>query len=169
MNIPNEEAIRQKQIKLVIQHVKERPDPERVIIFGDFNSIPTNASVRKIAIHRLGCPYDRCGIRHDAQYYQKDHFDGQANATSKIRKQPAVTKIIMSLEIRERLGTTTSHRSAQPSSLRMKISRIHQGWLANASLIEVKVHRYVAARRRRYSGIPLGCPVSRQDGVTVPA
>jgi endonuclease/exonuclease/phosphatase family metal-dependent hydrolase len=49
VNIPNEEAIRQKQIKLVIQHVKARPDPERAIIFGDFNSIPTNASVRKIA------------------------------------------------------------------------------------------------------------------------
>jgi len=49
VNIPNEEAIRQKQIRLVIQHVQERPDHERVIIFGDFNSIPTNASVRKIA------------------------------------------------------------------------------------------------------------------------
>jgi len=49
VNIPNEEAIRQKQIKLVIQHVEGRPDHERVIIFGDFNSTPTNASVRKIA------------------------------------------------------------------------------------------------------------------------
>ena len=49
VNIPNEEAIRQRQIKLVIQHVEERRDHERVIIFGDFNSIPTNASVRKIA------------------------------------------------------------------------------------------------------------------------
>ena len=49
VNIPNEEAIRRKQIKLVIQHVEERPDHERVIIFGDFNSIPTNASVRQIA------------------------------------------------------------------------------------------------------------------------
>jgi hypothetical protein len=49
VNIPNEEAIRQKQIKLVIKHVEERPDPGRVIICGDFNSIPTNASVRKIA------------------------------------------------------------------------------------------------------------------------
>ncbi len=127
MNIPNEEAIRQKQIKLVIQHVKERPDPERVIIFGDFNSIPTNASVRKIAIHRLACPYDRCGIRHDAQYYQKDHFDGQANATSKIRKQPAVTKIIMSLEIRERLGTTTLPPARTAELAADEISRIHQG------------------------------------------
>jgi hypothetical protein len=49
VNIPDEEAIRRRQIKLVIKHVEERPDPERVIIFGDFNSIPTNASVRKIA------------------------------------------------------------------------------------------------------------------------
>src|SRR4029453_13503071 len=49
VNIPNEEAIRQKQIKLVIQHVEDRPDHARVIIFGDFNSIPTDASVRKIA------------------------------------------------------------------------------------------------------------------------
>jgi hypothetical protein len=47
VNIPNEEAIRQKQIRLVIQHVQERPDHERVIIFGDFNSIPTNASVAR--------------------------------------------------------------------------------------------------------------------------
>ena len=49
VNIPNEESIRQKQIKLVIQHVEDRPDHEWVIVFGDFNSIPTNASVRKIA------------------------------------------------------------------------------------------------------------------------
>ena len=34
---------------VVIQHVEGRPDHERVIIFGDFNSTPTNASVRKIA------------------------------------------------------------------------------------------------------------------------
>jgi len=49
VNIPNEETIRQEQIKLVIRHVQERPDNERLIIFGDFNSIPTNGSVRKIA------------------------------------------------------------------------------------------------------------------------
>gem|GEM_PF-2211814 len=49
VNIANEEAIRQRQIKLVIKHLEERPDHERVIIFGDFNSIPTNSSVRKIA------------------------------------------------------------------------------------------------------------------------
>ena len=49
VNIPNEEAIRQQQIRLVINHVAQRPDPKRVIIFGDFNSIPPNASVRKIA------------------------------------------------------------------------------------------------------------------------
>jgi endonuclease/exonuclease/phosphatase family metal-dependent hydrolase len=46
VNIPNEEAIRQKQIKLVSQHFEEHPDHKRVIIFGDFNSIPTNASVQ---------------------------------------------------------------------------------------------------------------------------
>jgi Endonuclease/Exonuclease/phosphatase family len=60
VNIPNEEAIRQKQIKLVIQHVEERPDHERVIIFGDFNSIPTNASVRKIASDATGTYAPSC-------------------------------------------------------------------------------------------------------------
>jgi hypothetical protein len=35
VNIPNEDAIRQEQIKLVINHVYERPDHECVIIFEE--------------------------------------------------------------------------------------------------------------------------------------
>jgi hypothetical protein len=49
VNIPNEEAIRQQQIRRAITLIEQRPDHERVIFFGDFNSVPTNASVRKIA------------------------------------------------------------------------------------------------------------------------
>ena len=49
VNIPNEEAIRQQQMMQAITLIEQRPDHERVIFFGDFNSVPTNASVRKIA------------------------------------------------------------------------------------------------------------------------
>ena len=49
VNIPNEEAIRQEQITLAITLIEQRPDHERVVFFGDFNSVPTNSSVRKIA------------------------------------------------------------------------------------------------------------------------
>jgi endonuclease/exonuclease/phosphatase family metal-dependent hydrolase len=49
VNIPNEEAVRQQQIRRAITLIEQRPDHERVIFFGDFNSVPTNASVRKIA------------------------------------------------------------------------------------------------------------------------
>jgi endonuclease/exonuclease/phosphatase family metal-dependent hydrolase len=49
VNILNEEAIRQQQMKQAITLIEQRPDHERVIFFGDFNSVPTNANVRKIA------------------------------------------------------------------------------------------------------------------------
>jgi endonuclease/exonuclease/phosphatase family metal-dependent hydrolase len=49
VNILNEEAIRQQQMKQAIILIEQRPDHERVIFLGDFNSVPTNASVRKIA------------------------------------------------------------------------------------------------------------------------
>ena len=49
VNIPNEEAIREQQIRHAIILIEQRPDHERVIFFGDFNSDPINASVRKIA------------------------------------------------------------------------------------------------------------------------
>jgi hypothetical protein len=49
VNIPNEEIIRQQQMTQAITLIEQRPNHERVIFFGDFNSVPTNASVRKIA------------------------------------------------------------------------------------------------------------------------
>jgi endonuclease/exonuclease/phosphatase family metal-dependent hydrolase len=49
VNIPNEEMIRQQQMTQAITLIEQRPNHERVIFFGDFNSVPTNASVRKIA------------------------------------------------------------------------------------------------------------------------
>ena len=49
VNIPNEEAMREQQTRLAISLIEQRPDHERVIFFGDFNSVPTNSSVRKIA------------------------------------------------------------------------------------------------------------------------
>jgi endonuclease/exonuclease/phosphatase family metal-dependent hydrolase len=42
-------ALREQQIRLAITLIEQRPDHERVIFLGDFNSVPTNASVRKIA------------------------------------------------------------------------------------------------------------------------
>jgi hypothetical protein len=48
-SIANEEAIRQAQMRLVIEYISERPDNSRVIIFADLNSVPTTSSVRKIA------------------------------------------------------------------------------------------------------------------------
>ena len=56
VNIPDEEPIRQ-QIRHAITLIEQRPDHERVIFFGDFNSVPTDASVRKIA--------SNAGYRHD--------------------------------------------------------------------------------------------------------
>jgi hypothetical protein len=49
VNIPNEEMIRQQQMTHAITLIEQRRHHERVIFFGDFNSVPTNASVRKIA------------------------------------------------------------------------------------------------------------------------
>jgi hypothetical protein len=49
VNIPDEEPFRQQQIRHAITLIEQRPDHERVIFFGDFNSVPTDASVRKIA------------------------------------------------------------------------------------------------------------------------
>jgi endonuclease/exonuclease/phosphatase family metal-dependent hydrolase len=49
VNIPNEEAIRQQQMKRATALIEQRPDHERVVFFGDFNSVPTDSSVRKIA------------------------------------------------------------------------------------------------------------------------
>jgi endonuclease/exonuclease/phosphatase family metal-dependent hydrolase len=51
VNIPNEEAIRQQQMKRAITLIEQRPDHERVIFFADVNSVPMCASVRKIASH----------------------------------------------------------------------------------------------------------------------
>jgi len=44
VNIPNEEMIRQQQMTQAITLIEQRPDHERVIFFGDFNSVPTNAA-----------------------------------------------------------------------------------------------------------------------------
>ena len=127
-----------------------------MIIFGDFNSIPTNASVRKIAIHRPACPYDRCGIRHDAQYYQKDHFDGQAS-DEQDQETAAVTR--SSCHSRSGNGWAPQHPTARIAELAAyEISRIHQGWLANASLIELKFTAMSRLDGAGTGGIPLECP-----------
>ena len=45
----NNMAAEKEQIKLAITLIEQQPDHERVAFFGDFNSVPTNSSVRKIA------------------------------------------------------------------------------------------------------------------------
>jgi endonuclease/exonuclease/phosphatase family metal-dependent hydrolase len=49
VHIPNQDAQQEAQIKEAIRLIEERPDHDRVIIFGDFNNYHVTSSVRKIA------------------------------------------------------------------------------------------------------------------------
>jgi len=49
VHISNQLAQQEAQIRFAVKLIEQRPDHERVIIFGDFNNYHENSSVRKIA------------------------------------------------------------------------------------------------------------------------